>query len=201
MKKLKLIAKITDNRKVVGYRLQEPRGTYVDVNDINAATIAYLGYIEGVKSTQRTGSLFQVDEQLDLRRLPQIPQIEIRKNGNACKGEFPDCVKQAIKKYSFSEALVDIIKQGYIQYGVLESSKVGLRQFWSRCESHKEDCQYNDVPNTELSAMLSRTMYNRDGQIFIKKNNLLMINNQTYHSLADMLIYIDLVFNGGRNLR
>lgn len=201
MKKyIKLIAKITDSQKIVGYRLQVDGKSYNDVNTVNACQIADLGYIEGVKSNQKTGRLVQADEQVDLRKLPQIPLAEIRRPGNVRKGEIPDCVKQAIEKYSFNKVFVDIIKTGYTRYGILESLEVGLRSFWGRCESHRDDYQYNDIPNTALGNMLSRTTYDRNGQIYIKRDNL-FVDTWVYESLADMIIYVDLVFNGGRNLR
>lgn len=200
MNKLKLIAKIISNQKIVGYRLQIDSEQYRDVNTRIACKIADLGYIQGVKSNKVTGRLAQADEQVDLRTLKQISIAEIRRPGNVGNDGVPDCVKKALEKYNWNDNLVRIIKSGYKRYGILESFDVGIRQFWGRNEINKDDYQYSDVPNTEFGKMLSRISYDRDGQIYIHRDNL-YVDTQVYESLAQMIIYVDLVFNDGKGLR
>lgn len=200
MDKLRLVAKITNNQKIVGYRLEIGPEQYRDVNVNGACKIADLGYIIGVKSNQSTGRLVQSDGQVDLRRLKQIPINEIRRQGDTDNGEMPDCVKKALEKYNQSKFLVKTIEQGYSRYGVLESLDVGLRQFWGRCEQNKEDYQYNEVPNTELRKLLSRFSYNSEGRFYLDRNTLYRLDTWVYQCLISLLIYVDLVFNDGSQL-
>lgn len=57
MNKLILVAKITSNRNIVGYRLKTDDGQYKDVSIEAALKIADMGYIAGIKRNPHTNRL------------------------------------------------------------------------------------------------------------------------------------------------
>lgn len=205
MNKLILVAKITSNRNIVGYRLKTDDGQYKDVSIEAALKIADMGYIAGIKRNPHTNRLAQTDGQISLRSLKQIPLDKHNQSQKNNESGIPECIARALQSCSGYESLERIIKSGYKRYGLIQSLNDRVRTTWGKCESHKEDYQYDRVQNMTLKEQLKKFGYDRDGQFFLLRNArncdwLYSVDTFVYESIADMLIYIDLVFNDGRNL-